>query len=323
LVAATAATAATAAPIVVVGAGLAGLTAARDLGAAGHTVVVVERDGGVGGRLSTEVMDGARIDVGAQFFTVRSPSFAAMASRWLGDDVAYEWCRGFDDPPDGYPRYAGRGGMVVLARALADGIDVRCGQRVSAVSPVAAGWAVSLGGTLLSASAVILTPPVPESRALLEAEVPELDVVAYEPTLAVGVVLESRPAVPPPGAVQLTDGPFSFVADNQTKGISPRPALTLHATGEVSRRWWDADDAVALDALLHQGRRWLGPDPRVVTARLIRWPYARPTSLYPAPCLVIDKTAPLVFAGDAFGQARVEGAVLSGQAAAAALGERG
>jgi predicted NAD/FAD-dependent oxidoreductase len=313
----------TAAPIVVVGAGLAGLTAARQLAASGRAVVVLERGPLVGGRLSTEEMDGARIDFGAQFFTVRSSTFAAMVSPWLAGDVAYEWCRGFDDPPDGYPRYAGRGGMVALAQALAAGVDVRCDRAVSCVRPSSDGWAVELAdGTVMPAAAVILTPPVPESRSLLTAAVPELDVVTYEPTLAVGVVLERSPAITPPGGVQLSDGPLSFVADNQAKGISSKPALTLHATGGVSRRWWDAEDAVALDALLRQGRQWLGPDPGVVSARLIRWPYARPTSLYPSPCLVIDGAAPLVFAGDAFGQARVEGAVLSGLAAAAAIRER-
>jgi predicted NAD/FAD-dependent oxidoreductase len=304
-----------AAPIVVVGAGLAGLTAARQLIEAGRAVVVLERGPWVGGRLRTQELDGARIDFGAQFFTVRSSSFAAMVSRWLAGEVAYEWCRGFDDPPDGYPRYAGRGGMATLALARQ--------QAVSSIRPGSEGWAVELAdGTAMPAAAVILTPPVPESRTLLAVEVPQLDVVAYEPTLAVGVVLEGSPAVPPPGAVQLSDGPFSFVADNQAKGVSSKLALTLHATGEVSRRWWNTDDAVALDALLRQGRRWLGPDPRVLSARLIRWPYARPTSLYPSPCLVIDEMAPLVFAGDAFGQPRVEGAVLSGQAAASAVGER-
>jgi renalase len=56
----------------------------------------------------------------------------------------------------------------------------------------------------------------------------------------------------------------------------------------------------------------------VVDARLHRWQYATPTEPYPERCLEV---APgVVLAGDAFGGPRVEGAYLSGLAAAEALG---
>jgi predicted NAD/FAD-dependent oxidoreductase len=330
---------------------LAGLVAGSELKAHGHRVVVVEGQPQVGGRLATVAIGDGRADMGAQFFTVRSSEFAALTSKWLTTGVAYEWCRGFGDPPDGYPRYAGRTGMVALADAIAaaadgapidpdgapidpdgapidpDGapMDVRCGAVVSTVRPTANGWDVVLADrTAVAASAVVLTPPVPLALALVDAGLIDgmLDGVAYEPTLAVGVLLDGAAAVPAPGGVQPSDGPFSFVADNQAKGISDRPTVTLHATGELSRRLWDASDAVALPTLIDEGRRWLGRHATIVDARLVRWPYARPTVLYPSPCLVVEGPAPLIFAGDAFGQARVEGAVLSGLAAAGAVASR-
>lgn len=52
---------------VVVGAGLAGLTAARELSRAGRGVVVLEARERVGGRALTRQVDGAAIDVGAQW----------------------------------------------------------------------------------------------------------------------------------------------------------------------------------------------------------------------------------------------------------------
>jgi oxygen-dependent protoporphyrinogen oxidase len=53
--------------VVVVGAGVAGLAAARCLARAGVGVIVLEKDSHVGGRVYTQVVDGFEIDAGAQF----------------------------------------------------------------------------------------------------------------------------------------------------------------------------------------------------------------------------------------------------------------
>ncbi len=53
--------------LVVVGAGIAGLTAAYRLKRAGHNPIVFERGEKVGGRMATDVVDGFTIDYGAQF----------------------------------------------------------------------------------------------------------------------------------------------------------------------------------------------------------------------------------------------------------------
>lgn len=55
-------------PIVVVGAGLAGLVCARRLHQAGHSVVVLEKSDGIGGRMRTDDVDGFRLDRGFQVY---------------------------------------------------------------------------------------------------------------------------------------------------------------------------------------------------------------------------------------------------------------
>ena len=50
-----------------------------------------------------------------------------------------------------------------------------------------------------------------------------------------------------------------------------------------------------------------------------RWRFATPRTIWPEPCWVASGTDPLALAGDAFAGPRVEGAVLSGLAAADAL----
>jgi len=59
--------------VVIVGAGLAGLAAARAVEAAGRTAVVVEASDGVGGRVRTDVVDGFRLDRGFQVLLTAYP----------------------------------------------------------------------------------------------------------------------------------------------------------------------------------------------------------------------------------------------------------
>lgn len=63
------------ADVVVVGAGLAGLTCARELERGGLEVVVVERSDAVGGRVRTDLLDGYRCDRG---FQLVNPAYPAL-----------------------------------------------------------------------------------------------------------------------------------------------------------------------------------------------------------------------------------------------------
>src|SRR4051794_8010847 len=81
----------------VVGAGVAGLLAARALQRRGVRVVVVDRGGVPGGRLETRRLGPAVADSGAQFFTARDGRFRQLVEAWLRDGVAEVWCDGFAD----------------------------------------------------------------------------------------------------------------------------------------------------------------------------------------------------------------------------------
>jgi predicted NAD/FAD-dependent oxidoreductase len=309
--------------IAVVGAGLSGLVAARRLASAGHDVLVLDKGRSVGGRLATRRIDGAVLDHGAQFFTVRSEEFAALVHPHLASGLVYEWCRGFGPVADGYPRYAVHGGMNAFAKALADGLDVRSGAMAFAIRPGLGRWRLGLDdGTEIPADALVLTAPVPQSFSLLmtaHVSLPdELRGLEYDRTLGLLAVLDRPSAVPAPGGVQDADETFSFVGDNAAKGISSLPAVTLHVRPTLSEdRWADDRDVVHAD-LLAAARPWLGAA-AVVTSQVKRWRFATPRQPWPERCWMPDAPAPLVLAGDAFGGPKVEGAALSGMAAAELL----
>jgi renalase len=323
-----------AAPVVVLGAGLAGLAAARQISAQGRAVVVVDKGRAPGGRLATRRIGRAVLDHGAQFFTVRSDELQCQTDEWLARGLVREWCRGFGSDPDGYPRYVATAGMAALARDLAAGLDVRTGATVEAVIPTTGCYTLTFAGGSAEppeASAVIATPPVPQSLDVLaaggvqppDALADRLAGIRYHPVLALLVRVDGDPDLPRPGAVQQPDDPtFSFIADNRAKGLSAEPALTFHASHRLSEQWWErADEALRRD-LLTAAAPWLGRS-RAQEAQLKRWRYAGPVEPWPERAvLVADRTGPVILAGDAFGGPKVEGAYRSGLAAAALVDDQ-
>ncbi len=308
--------------VVVVGAGLSGLVAAHEL-APRHEVIVIDKGPSVGGRLATRRIGAAVLDHGAQFFTVRGDTFRARTDDWLRRDVARVWCHGFS-ADDGHPRYRGTTGMTGLAKDLATGLDVRCRTMAFSIRPGTDAWQVLLDdGRTISGDVVVLTCPVPQSWALLMEsglEVPAaLTQLEYERTIALLAVLDGPSTVPDPGGVQLDPhdaaATFAFVADNHTKGISPVPALTLHATVPFSQAHWDAPTDDLRVELLRHAAPWIGAA-GVVEAQVKKWRFATPTEPWPEPCCPL--AGGIVLAGDAFAGPKVEGAFLSGVAAAAA-----
>ncbi len=69
------------APIVdllIIGTGVSGLVAAREIQSAGRTVLLLDKDRGLGGRRASRRIGGATFDHGAQFITARDTRFEAI-----------------------------------------------------------------------------------------------------------------------------------------------------------------------------------------------------------------------------------------------------
>ena len=77
--------------VAIIGAGLAGLTVARQLLKLNADVIVFEKSRGLGGRLATRRADWANIDLGAQYFTARSEAFQREAQRWESANTVAQW----------------------------------------------------------------------------------------------------------------------------------------------------------------------------------------------------------------------------------------
>ncbi|NWF64356.1 MAG: FAD-dependent oxidoreductase [Chloroflexi bacterium] len=309
--------------ILIVGAGLSGLLAAINLQASGFHPLVVDKGRGVGGRLASRRIGSATFDHGAQFITARTPRFAALLNEWKELGLVAEWYRGVNEA---HIHWRGVPSMTAIPKHLAKSLNVKLEMKMSVLKQEGSHWLAAFeNGETISANAVLLTAPVPQSLVLLDAggvaleasKREQLEAVEYEPCLAVMAALKGASNIPQPGFIRFESGLISWIADNQAKGISAAPAVTIHAMPIYSSSHWEDDRQKIGQRLLEVAAPWLGAE--VAEFQVHAWRYARPRYEQDLPCLVLNQSPALLIAGDAFGGPRVESAALSGWAAAEVL----
>jgi renalase len=310
-------------PVLVVGGGISGIAAAREVQRAGLSVTVVDRGRRLGGRMASRTTEDRLVDTGASYFTVSDPAFAAVAEDWQRRGLAREWTDTFavygdpDKTSAGGPvRWAAPHGLRSLVEDLADGLDVRTETTVKRIDP---GLAVD-GRTY---AAVVLAMPDPQARRLLDPAY--VDAMAalddpYEPVLALTAGWSERGWAGIDGAFVNGDPVLAWIADDGRRRGDDAPVLVAHSTTDFAAERLDDPDAARtpMVAALRE-RLAIRSDPAY--AGVHRWSFARPTKQRDEPYLLGDDG--LGVCGDAWhGKSRVEGAFLSGRALGRAIVER-
>ncbi len=314
--------------VLVIGAGISGLLCATELQRAGLNVRVVDKGRGYGGRMATRRMGEARLDHGAQFFTVRDPRFRAFVDEWLRAGIVREWFRHApeDSNPEGYPRYCGLSGMTDAPKHLGEQLEVCRSEQIVDLSRESGLWlARSASGAQFTANYLVITAPVPQALSLLDTtglnvageDEPRLRGIRYSKGLATLALLDGPSALPAGGFVRIVTSPLAWIADNHTKAISPEVhALTIHADADFAEAHWDSPDDVRGPLMLQAAEPWLGS--RVTEYSCHRWGFTAPLNPWHQKHYT-NASLRLTLAGDSFGGARIEGAALSGIEAAAAV----
>ncbi|MDJ0791926.1 MAG: FAD-dependent oxidoreductase [Acidimicrobiia bacterium] len=309
--------------VIVLGSGMSGLTAAGELTRLGHEVVVLDKGRSPGGRMATRAVGDRRFDHGAQHFSVRSEAFRDRVATWADEGWVSVWYQGqsVTQPDRGVePRYVAPTGMSSLMAHLADGLDVRQSTTVRAVTTEAGGVTVDIGDATLTADAVIVTAPIPQSIALLsrsgvamsDDDRATLGQIRYEPSLTVMATLDG-PAGLADGHRAL-GGPVAWIADNRHKGVSTESTVTIQSSADYATRHFDSPPDAWSPELIETAQRHLASP--IIDTIPHRWRYAQPAQVLDIGAVQIDADAPIVLAGEAFAGAKVEGAFLSGLAAA-------
>jgi predicted NAD/FAD-dependent oxidoreductase len=268
------------ADVIVVGAGIAGVSCARALASAGVAVRVLDRGRRVGGRMAVRTVEGRPVDAGAAYFTARDPAFVAVVEDWRDAGLARPWTDTFRvGGPDGLEgtttgpvRWAAPGGLRSLVEQLADGLRV---EHPYDVERVTAGPAVD--GT--PARAVVLAMPDPQAADLLGDDLPEaraaVAAVEWEPALALLAGWDER-CWPDLDGVFVNDSPvLSFVADDGRRRGDGAAVLVAHSTPLLAAGHLD-DPAAAAPAMLAELTAVLGVDAAPQWLQVRRWSLARP-----------------------------------------------
>jgi hypothetical protein len=321
--------------VAVVGAGMAGATAARVLLDQGHAVQVFEKSRGAGGRMATRRDEGGAWDFGAPAFDAVDPRFRRQLADWLrrGIVARHDGARGtladgrFAPSSDAPAAFVGAPGMNALARDLIDGIALESGVRIAALRRDGSGWVLldEDGAARGEADTVLVAVP-PAQAAPLVADSAALHALASAAEMAPCWAVRLRCALPPAlpfAAARIEDPVLAWCGGDA--GHPGRAGRGTHWVVQATAAWSDAhleeSPETVAPVLIDAWRRALGPPGEglvVEHADAHRWRYARPSAAA-GPGFAFDGLLGLALAGDWLRGPRVEDAWLSGVAAAGAL----
>ncbi|HQT39848.1 MAG TPA: FAD-dependent oxidoreductase [Acidocella sp.] len=267
--------------VAVIGAGMAGLTAAAHLAQVGMQVTLFDKGRKPGGRMATRISDGFIFNHGCQFATARDDTFRNL----LVAHNAAIW------PATG-DKYSGTPNMAALAASLAAGLTIHQTTHVSFLNRESATWRLSLrdanstppsliepnGELSAPFDTVILAIPAPQAAALLGATshpfAQALAKVHLAPCWALLLGFADAPAGP--DILKPTQGPLRWIArENSRPGAAPTPVTyTAHASAAWSTAHLEQPADTIITALSAAFAQATGITAPAAYARAHRWRYA-------------------------------------------------
>lgn len=327
--------------VAIIGAGLAGLTLARQLATTTH-VSVFEKARGVSGRMATRRLGDFEFDHGAQFITARSKLFKQFLAPFIASGEVAKWTPRVLTLAPGKkpykrdwfePHYVPVPTMTSLCKALGNDLDIHLQTPVSRLRKIQSGagplWFLETGSGVQYEPFdwVISTAPQPQTRALFADHCDwnkgadsgtDIGQVAMSAnyTLMLGLA-----DLPDPGfdAARVKNLGIEWITVSSSRpGRNDLPGLVIQSNNQWAQEHLEVDDTRIIELMLADLETALGqPLPEIRQMALQRWRHAKVEQPLDADCL-LDQDQHLAACGDwCLGQ-RLENAFLS----ACSLGQR-
>ncbi|MDR9418439.1 NAD(P)/FAD-dependent oxidoreductase [Gracilimonas sp.] len=327
--------------IAVIGAGISGLAAARELVHAGHEVLVFEKSGGYGGRLATRYAGddkNQKIDHGVPFFTAQTKEFKSLLEDLYSKDTLTTWEGNFAHrdaegeitfKENETPYYIAKDGMNSVGKYLGRNLDIRFNYKVGGLTHIGENrrkkrsWMLNFPTALTeSADAVVIAAPARQAYAILNTTIDEIetlkmvreiDEVNYESQFSY-LAGYSDVEMPEWSALECEDDIIAWISNESTKREGLAKIFVVHTTNEFAKKYMHADrdevHSLISDRLTELLGGWAAmPE----WDQLHFWKYSRAINPLPHDYMEIrGNDTPLALVGSYMKGNRVEDAYLSG-----------
>ncbi|KAF3889139.1 MULTISPECIES: NAD(P)/FAD-dependent oxidoreductase [Nostocales] len=333
--------------VAVIGAGMAGLVCAQQLKQAGYSVLVVEKSRGLGGRVATRRLFNTCADHGTCYLKPKGELLERFIEVLLQHHILEVWTQTVHElkphssvpTPESSvpkPRYTAPVGISAIAKFLAPGLDILLNQRVTAITPTPEKkWRLAMDASNeeITATSVVIAIPSPQALMLLEplgenilgaTFLNNLRSVEFSPCLSAiaGYPSTLKPPIDWKAVTFIEDEHLAWIGLDSSKRSKPQqPVFVLQSSAAFAQHHEQTQDLKpAGEFMLDRAAEslqmsWLKTPEWI---QVHRWRYAFPTRPLQATYLAADTAVPLICCGDWCGGNFVEGAMLSGIAAAEA-----
>ena len=326
--------------IAVIGAGMAGLVCAQELTQAGYSVIVIDKSRGVGGRVATRRLFDTKADHGACYIKpgdeLSQRLITLLAQKgdlevwtdklYVQENSSSPIANSSLSLPSTAPK-----GMNVIAKFLAQGLNINRGQRVNKIILNSQNqWHLtSETNEEFTASSVIVAIPAPQAVMLLEtlAEnlldnkfLKKLRSVEYYPAITVMAGYPDSSQQPEWKAITFKNNPvLGWIGLDSSKRKNPvQPHFVIHSSADFAEKYFESElqqvgQQILANAASDVNLQWL-KNPQWMQVH--RWRYAFPKTPLQQTCLTAETSSSLVCCGDWCGGNLIEAAMHSGIAAA-------
>ena len=321
--------------VAIIGAGPAGLMAARTLADHGISAEIFEKSRGLGGRVATRrTSEGLAFDHGAQYFTARDERVQRLAESWAEQGIIAPWTGRIvarkgnvqTDVSNSIARYVGQPTMNSFCKHLATGLTTHLEHTITAARRDGEAWWLDFAEhpTQGPFDWIIGSSPAGQAAKIFASGAPSLAAAAAKITMTpcwALLVAFDRPVEIDYDGAFINQGALTWIARSSSKPSrkAAPDCWVAHASSEYSLEHLEKSAEEVLPDLLKNFYELSGIRPQETCyAAAHRWRFAIPPQPTTERCLV-DLASQAILCGDWCGGPRVEGALLSGMAAAGRL----